>query len=449
MAECNGLDKTFLEHHKQQLRTSGVPAHFWPTLFKKLLAQVYDAGECFQLCQLTYSEGDSDQGDPLWRVIVIRPEGVKASNPDHVFIIDHAWSYRAREARQCLVEIPGLLERMVGLMDIPREENTQEEIVEKVMREMWKYNSTYSIAGKSAEESLPVWYIMDEFGARIQHCAEPSFRVVPFYFSPHQCCYSLLFPVQDVDEGEEVTRNYVEGPPMDSLTLEALLLPWSAEDVTHVDPRQEEPPSDFFLGGRINETMAVESVEAADLPSHRPLKIYAQYAYVRNYLTDARFAVTESREEADILWLMEHFKDFKSLRENPSCRVNQYPFEHLITIKDLQAVVCRRAGRLGGREGEADSPAWLPLTFCLKRELMKFASLYQRREKRGEDNHWIIKPWNLARGLDHTITNNLNHIIAQKYISDPVLFLREDIDVKVKFDIRYIVMLLSVKPLKI
>lgn len=39
--------------------------------------------------------------------------------------------------------------------------------------------------------------------------------------------------------------------------------------------------------------------------------------------------------------------------------------------------------------------------------------------------------------------------IAQKYISDPVLFHREDIDGKVKFDIRYIVMLLSVKPLKV
>lgn len=155
----------------------------------------------------------------------------------------------------------------------------------------------------------------------------------------------------------------------------------------------------------------------------------------------------------------------RGLSEKPSCRINQYPFEHLITIKDMVGVVCRRAVRLGGclKGEDAGSPTWLPLTYCLKRELVKFASLFQRREKRqashihlvlniltisihfhlnlrkeeeglvtslqlpaclsfaypvnssfllsGEDNHWIIKPWNLARGLDHTITNNLNHIM--------------------------------------
>ncbi|XP_045597076.1 tubulin--tyrosine ligase-like protein 12 [Procambarus clarkii] len=460
MDEYNGLEKTFVEHHKIQLESSAVPRYFWPTVLRKLQGQVYDAGEYFQLCQLTYADGENDTEDPLWQVIVTKPEGIKATDPENIFLIDHAWTYRANEARQYLTDVPGLLERMVALMDIPREDNDREQFIEKVLQDMWKFNGTYSLVGKTAEERLPVWYIMDEFGSRIQHCGEPNFRVIPFFYTPHQCCYSLLFPIQDVEEGEEVTRNYVETPPVDSVTRDAQMLPWFPVDLSYVDHRQTEPPEEFFQSGRMNEILPDCDTEATDPPSDYPLRVYAEYEFVREYLTDKRFIVVDSKEEADILWFIAHFKDFRSLRDRPSCRINQYACEHLITVKDLLGVVCRRAVDLSKEEGECDTagPSWLPLTYCLKRELVKFVSLFQRREKNGEDNYWIIKPWNLARGLDHTVTNNLNHImrlpstgpkIAQKYITTPVLFHREDIDASVKFDIRYIVMLLSVEPLKV
>lgn len=65
------------------------------------------------------------------------------------------------------------------------------------------------------------------------------------------------------------------------------------------------------------------------------------------------------------------------------------------------------------------------MTYNLKTEIPEFVSHFQHRERLGLDNHWIVKAWNLARGLDMHISPNLHHIlrlpfsgpkIAQKYV---------------------------------
>lgn len=54
---------------------------------------------------------------------------------------------------------------------------------------------------QTAEEKVPVWYIMDEFGSRIQHADEPSFATAPFFYMPQQVAYTLLWPLRDLDTG--------------------------------------------------------------------------------------------------------------------------------------------------------------------------------------------------------------------------------------------------------
>ena len=75
---------------------------------------------------------------------------------------------------------------MAALMDIPVNENdSREALIDTVLTTAWKFNGTYSIGNEEAsvEESLPIWYLMDEVGIRIRHDDEPSAAVAPFYFA--------------------------------------------------------------------------------------------------------------------------------------------------------------------------------------------------------------------------------------------------------------------------
>lgn len=298
---------------------------------------------------------------------------------------------------------------------------------------------------------------MDELGSGIVHSDEPNCRIVPFIHAAEQVTYSLLFPIQDIAEGDQVTRDYVEGAQADR---QLALLPWQDIDFTDESFEQSEPETSYFLHGRIEESLP-ETIAVPVVDANRPLKVFSDYEFVNQYLTDSAFEVLGEQgksDEADILWFTKHFKGFNELSKNfPNTFVNQFPFENVVTIKDLLAIVCRRSiEKHHDPETLKTYPSWLPTTYNLKTELTEFVSYFQNREVLGLDNHWIIKPWNLARSLDTHITSNLSQIIrlsqtgpkiVQKYVENPVLFLRPDSGGKVKFDVRYVILVTSVEPL--
>lgn len=443
----------FISVHKPQLVLSNVPEHYWPTLCKKLETEAFDAGLTFSLLRIEYGNYERQPQDPLWSVQVTR--NVQCSDPSHIYLVDHAWTFRVEHMRNQLRNVPGLLDRMTNLMQIDAE--SEDEKIENVCKAIWKYTQTYAIAGNhfSVEDRVPLWYVMDELGSGIQHSNEPNFRAVPFIHVPEQVTYTILFPICDVEEGDTVTRNYVEGGFEDVKQRDAMLLPWQPFNYLLESFEQIEPDESYFLSGHLLETLP--DTTRPVIRNVEKLKVFSEYSFINEYLTSDRFEITDNEDDADILWFLDHFKKFHELSENaPHKFINQFPFEYTITIKDLLAIISRRAKK------QPDSlsndlvtyPLWLPTTFNLKTELLKFILYYKRCEDAGLNNHWICKPFNLARSLDTYITDNLDFIcrlpltgpkIAQKYIEKPVLFERPDCGL-VKFDVRYVILLKSVHP---
>ncbi|XP_032444919.1 tubulin--tyrosine ligase-like protein 12 isoform X2 [Xiphophorus hellerii] len=226
------------------LQSSGVPQVYWRSLYHKITNEVYDAGEVFGIIQLQQEE-DGENGERKkgnygvvigCKVVVTRESGLEVSDPTSIFLVDHAWTYRVEHARQQLEQIPGLLPRMASLMGVDfHGEDPPPDVVELILERMWKYNQTYQLSQgaslrtashyislsvsmcfspllccvcvwvcvcvQSAEEKVPVWYIMDEFGSQVQHLDHPSCCMAPFFYMQGQLAYTLLWPLQDLQEG--------------------------------------------------------------------------------------------------------------------------------------------------------------------------------------------------------------------------------------------------------
>ena len=54
---------------------------------------------------------------------------------------------------------------------------------------------------QGTDDAVPIWYILDEFGSRIQHNTQPNIRMVPFCYIPTQVTFSIIWPTKNIGEG--------------------------------------------------------------------------------------------------------------------------------------------------------------------------------------------------------------------------------------------------------
>ncbi len=146
----------FLQTHQLQLVFNNIPKHLYRRLYEKMKNEIFDSGTYFQLCPVDDDDEELVKPfNPERRYYVSTIENVildPEKDENAIFLIDHAWTYRIKDARNDLKSIPNLYERMASLMNV--NSDTKEDGIELILQRMWKFNQTYTLTSTQVDPNL-------------------------------------------------------------------------------------------------------------------------------------------------------------------------------------------------------------------------------------------------------------------------------------------------------
>ncbi|CAL5398452.1 unnamed protein product [Camellia sinensis] len=316
---------------------------------------------------------------------------------------------------------------------------SEETLADRVVNAMWLYLMNYRLADEEKIDETSVWYVMDELGSALRHSDEPNFRVSPFLYMPDGKLASA-----NVQKGDECTRDFLCGIGEEK-QRSARLTAWFHTPQNYFIEQYEKCRQKLQSTNFVSPPMKPCTTNSLLCNDGSPLRVYTDIPQAEELLTRPEFEISTDPKDADIIWtgmqVDEEMKVAAGLTDHQY--INQFPFEACLVMKHHLAETVQKA---------YGCPDWLQSTYNLETQLTHLIGEYYVRKRDGLDNLWILKPWNMARTIDTTITGNLSAIIrlmetgpkvCQKYIEYPALFGGK------KFDLRYIILVRSIDPLEI
>ncbi|KAL0477317.1 tubulin-tyrosine ligase-like protein [Acrasis kona] len=294
---------------------------------------------------------------------------------------------------------------------------------------MFNYLETYRLSNQHTS-----------LGLSIRHNQHGNVKLAPFFYYNTQETFTLLWPVDDLNQGDEVTRDYLHGTKdQQRRDLLQMIYDRSSMDQEELErvARQQQPDSHI----KQNISLSNEPIKA--IRSKNNYKVYTDSKLVIERITeyssfqhvdDPLFTFTDDPKQADILWYThEHFRDYENIYQTHQM-VNQFKNEHLFTIKPEFAKSVR----------DMKLP-FLIQTYDMSNnsDVARFLLDYDQREKSSQVNLWIVKPANLSRSMNMNVVNSdtavlklteMGPVVVSHYIHNPLTLTGR------KFDLRLHVM---------
>lgn len=89
--------------------------------------------------------------------------------------------------------------------------------IDSICSSIFRLAGCYRLASPEKLDESSCWYINDELGSYISHSDQPKVKIIPFLYAPHSkldkdvVAYSLLWPLEDIQVGDLITKDYLSG----------------------------------------------------------------------------------------------------------------------------------------------------------------------------------------------------------------------------------------------